>query len=166
MRSCKDPVANDRFWFSRRENINTDSTSAPIRPNQSGRPKEAAPYGPPASRFVQRIETLINASPKTQRQIAAELGYDKPNIITMFKQGTTRLPIGKVGLLAEVTHGDPVELVRLWLEEYEPDLLVTIETHQRMLLTKEEREWIAGLRQRFPEGLPAWSSVLPQGSAP
>ena len=84
----------------------------------------------------------------------------------MFKQGTTRLPIGKVGLLAEVTEGDPVELVRLWLDEYEPDLLAAIETHQSMLLTKEEREWIAGLRQRFPEGLPPWSSVLPRSGEP
>jgi len=65
---------------------------APTRPTgQRGRPKEAAPANPSASPFVQRIEALINGSSKTQRQHAAELGYDKPNIITMFKDAPVLL---------------------------------------------------------------------------
>jgi hypothetical protein len=119
------------------------------------------PCGSSTSRFVSRIEALINESPQSQKQIAAQLGYEKPNIITMFKQGSTRLPIGKVAPLARITGGDPVELIRLWLEEYEPDLLLAIETYQRLLLTRDERDWVAGLRRRFPNGLPPWSSVAP-----
>jgi len=136
------------------------------RPGHLGRSKASLPGSSSAALIVQRIEALINGSWKTQRQLAAELGYDKPNIITMFKQGSTRLPAGKVALLAAATGGDPVELMRLWLEEYEPDLLAAIEQYQSLLLTMREREWIAGLRQRFPDGAPPWSAVAASPDSP
>jgi hypothetical protein len=117
------------------------------------------------SRFVRTISDLINASEKTQRQIAYEIGYDRPNIITMFKQGTTRLPVDKVALLAVSLNADPIELLRLWLEEYEPQMLAAIEQHQRLLLSAREREWIKESRQRFPDGLPPWSDIMRSAGA-
>lgn len=60
-------------------------------------------------------------SPKTQLQIATEAGYDKPNIITMFKQGRTKLPITAVVPMARAIDADPVHLLRLALAEYQPD---------------------------------------------
>lgn len=114
------------------------------------------------SPFVQRIEALINETPKTQRELAAKLGYERPNIITMFKQGTTRLPAGKVALLAEATGEDPVELIRMWLEEYEPDLLAAIEMHQRLLLTEVERALIMTLRRcRSGGSSPTRAAITP-----
>jgi hypothetical protein len=112
------------------------------------------------SGFVRRIEGLINASPKTQRQIALEIGYDRPNIITMFKQGTTRVPVDKVAPLAFSLEADPVELLRLWLAEHEPQMLAAVEGHLGLLLSVTEREWIQALRRRFPGGLPAWEDVI------
>ena len=48
------------------------------------------------------IAAQIAMSDKTQREIALALGYDKPNIITMFKQGLTKIPLNKVAPLARV----------------------------------------------------------------
>ena len=72
----------------------------------------------------------------------------------MFKQGTTRLPIDKVPAFARSMNVDSTELLRFWLAEYEPEMLATIEGSFALLLTPNEREWIAGLRRRFPHGLP------------
>ncbi len=120
--------------------------------HRSGRRKSHAPAAGTVPAFVHHIGTLINAAEKTQRQIAYEIGYDKPNMITMFKQGITRVPAEKVAPLACALGEDPVCLLRLWLLEYEPDLLEAIEGHLGLLLTPEERSLISKLRQRPPEG--------------
>jgi hypothetical protein len=71
------------------------------------------------------IQIAVNDVP--QKDIAAALGYEKPNIITMIKQGKTKLPINKVGPLAEVLKVDPVHLLRLVMEEYVPDTWAAIQ---------------------------------------
>lgn len=125
-----------------------------------------APSGPVATpqSFARRIDGLINASGKTQRRIAAELGYDKPNIITMFKQGTTRVPPDKVGPLAHALDADPVELLRLWYEAYEPHMVPVIEQHLGDFLSAREKALIGTLRRRFPEGIPDLDALRAAGA--
>ena len=65
----------------------------------------------------------IKESGKTQAEIACLLGYDNPNVITMFKKGPTRLPLPKVVPFALSVGGDPARLLRMWFEAYEPDAL-------------------------------------------
>ena len=36
---------------------------------------------------------------KTQREIATEIGYDKPNMISMFKTGEAKVPLCKIPAL-------------------------------------------------------------------
>lgn len=115
----------------------------------------------PANPFVRRIDVLIGRSGKTQRQIALELGYDKPNIITMFKQGTTRVPPDKVSLLAISLEADPVELFRLWYETYEPHMVPIIERHFGDFLSTREKQLIKVVRRRFPEGIPNLDPIQP-----
>ena len=90
-----------------------------------------------------RIDELKGV--KTQREIAAEVGYDKPNIISMFKRGETKVPLDKVLLLAKALDTDPAHLIRLGLEQSIPgfnaimdDLLgiVATKNEARILLTK------------------------------
>lgn len=45
---------------------------------------------------AQLIEKAINDNDKTQKEIAEELGYENPNIITMFKQGIRRFRCGRL----------------------------------------------------------------------
>ena len=58
---------------------------------------------------------------KTQREIAAEIEYDKPNMISMFKRGEARVPLDKIPLLSKALGVDPAHMFRLALEQYWPD---------------------------------------------
>jgi transcriptional regulator with XRE-family HTH domain len=60
---------------------------------------------------------------KSQKQIAEEAGFAKPNIITMFKQGLTRIPVARIPELARALGVRPVELMDICLEEYHPEIL-------------------------------------------
>ncbi|MGO9007651.1 MAG: helix-turn-helix domain-containing protein [Beijerinckiaceae bacterium] len=55
---------------------------------------------------------------KTQREIADEIGYDKPNMISMFKRGEAKVPLDKIPLLAKALSVDAGHLFRLALEQY------------------------------------------------
>jgi transcriptional regulator with XRE-family HTH domain len=85
------------------------------------------------------LERAIAASGKSQRQIASDSGYTHPNIITMFKQGLTRVPIEAVPRLAEALGVDAVHFLRLCLREYHPAILNVIDSHGMPLLTSSER---------------------------
>ena len=63
---------------------------------------------------------------KNQREIAREIGYDKPNMISMFKSGATKVPLEKIPQLAKALDVDPIHLFRLGLDQYWPDLKETI----------------------------------------
>lgn len=58
---------------------------------------------------------------KTQREIADEIGYDKPNMISMFKRGEAKVPLDKIPLLAKALGVETAHLFRLALEQYWPD---------------------------------------------
>ena len=77
---------------------------------------------------------------KTQREIAAEIGYDKPNILSMMKQGETKVPLDKIPLLAKALNVDPAHLFRLALEQYWPGLGSTITQIFGQLASKHEEE--------------------------
>jgi plasmid maintenance system antidote protein VapI len=83
----------------------------------------------PKSTIAEHIDKLIVRSSKTQREIALEIGYERPNIITMFKQGRTKVPIEVVPRLAKALDEDPAFLLRMALREYMPEVLKVIEEH-------------------------------------
>jgi transcriptional regulator with XRE-family HTH domain len=78
------------------------------------------------------ISSQIDLCGKKQTQIAEECGFEKPNVITMIKQGKTKLPIGKIGRMAKALGVDPVFLMKMVLAEYNPDMLEAI----TMILTQ------------------------------
>lgn len=89
----------------------------------------------PVAQFVRhQIQTLG----KSQRVIAEEVGFEQPNVITMIKQGKTKLPIAKVGRMAEALETDPVFLMKLCMNTYHPDTWQYIEPFLESALTKDE----------------------------
>ena len=62
----------------------------------------AKSYG--QTKMVQYLTRKIDAlrGLKSQKQIARELGYDLPNIVSMIKMGEARVPLEKVPALAKV----------------------------------------------------------------
>lgn len=108
------------------------------------------------SRFVKHIDRLITESELIQREIADRLGYEKANIITMFKQGTTRVPLDKVPQLADALDVDRVDLINVWLKDYEPEMLEVVQQNLGVVLSRSERTWVLNLRETFDGVLPAW----------
>ncbi len=89
----------------------------------------------------------INKSEKTQRQIALEIGYTKPNIITMFKQGSTKLPLDKVGPLAKALEIAPEDLFLKVMTEYMPETFEALSPFLcGLMLSKDELELIDNFR--------------------
>jgi transcriptional regulator with XRE-family HTH domain len=94
------------------------------------------------------LGNLIDASGKTQRQIATEIGYRKPNVISMMKQGQMPVPLEKVPALAKALNVEPRALLRCALQEYDPILLETIEGAWGLMSTQNEQDFIRRLRAK------------------
>jgi hypothetical protein len=95
------------------------------------------------SKFVRDRIRILG---KQQTEIAAECGFVRPNMITMIKQGKTKLPLGKVGVMARALEADPVHLLKLCLSEYQPENWVAIEPLLDLALTNDERKFLNHLR--------------------
>jgi hypothetical protein len=88
----------------------------------------------------------IDRSPLIQREIAAKLGYEKQNVISMFKTGQTKVPVNKIGPLARILEVDAVWLLRRALSEYQPDLWQALEETLGPRVTTNELEILSALR--------------------
>lgn len=83
----------------------------------------------PSETVAQFLTIAIKASGKTQSEICADIGYLKPNIITMLKQGKTKVPLDKIGPLSRSLGVDGRDFFRLVLGEYMPETLRAIEPY-------------------------------------
>ena len=96
---------------------------------------------------AQTLRQAIDHCNKTQKEIAKAVGFPKPNILTMLKNGSTPLPINRVGPLAKAVGLDPAFLLRRVMQEYYPDTWSTIEENLgNPILTARERYLIQELR--------------------
>ena len=80
----------------------------------------------------------IDLSGKTQKQIAREVGYPKPNIISMMKQGDTKIPLDKIPAFAKACGVDASAFVRLAIKEYFPEMWKVLSKTVGEPLTKNE----------------------------
>lgn len=97
-----------------------------------------------AKYLTKQIEVLQPT--KSQREIASEMGYDKPNIISMFKRGETKVPLDKIPLLAKALNVDPQHLYRLAFADYAPDLGEAVRSAFGLWHTKNEEKLLQTLR--------------------
>jgi transcriptional regulator with XRE-family HTH domain len=110
---------------------------------------------PKPQSVAQYLTEQIERSGKTQLEIAHECGFTNANVITMIKQGKSKLPLTRVDALAKALDVDVVYLLSLTMREYEPELWKIIEQkvlHQPVM-TATEVELVglakeAGLSQR------------------
>jgi len=85
---------------------------------------------------------------KTQMEVAQAAGFDNPNIITMLKQGQTKVPLARVGALARVLDINAAHLMRMVLEEYIPETWRAIEeAMDRMILSEHEEQLVRRFRE-------------------
>jgi hypothetical protein len=94
------------------------------------------------------ISDQIDCAMKSQREIAESIGYENPNIITMFKQGLTKIPLNRAGALATALGIDPAHFMRMVLEEYMPETWKAVEQALgRMILSDEEELLVRTYRE-------------------
>lgn len=76
---------------------------------------------------------------RTQREIAAEAGFARPNIISMFKSGESKVPLDRIPALARALDADPAHLFRLAAIDVWPELAPVVdEVFGRQLASKHE----------------------------
>jgi plasmid maintenance system antidote protein VapI len=101
------------------------------------------------SRNVSVAEYLafhLDASNRTQREIANEIGYTNANVITMFKQGLTKVPPHVAPKLAKALGLDPAMFLRMVLQEYMPELLEVVERQVGGLCSQNEFQMLKVIR--------------------
>lgn len=90
----------------------------------------------------------IQASSKSQTEIAKEIGYPNPNVITMFKQGRTKVPVTKVPELAKALEMDPILLMKIVMTEYSPETWKVIENLlDKNYVTEAEMKVVHAMRE-------------------
>ena len=73
------------------------------------------------STTARMIADAIEASGKTQREIATEICYERPNVVSMMNTGVMRLPLERVPAFAASTGIDAELLLRTAMLEYMPE---------------------------------------------
>lgn len=111
-----------------------------------------------AQYLTKQIDSLSGV--KSQREIAVEVGYDKPNMISMLKRGEAKVPLDKIPALAKALHVDPAFLFRLAMEQYWPDLAKAISSIFGTIISKNEASIIDRIRELTKNGDPALTPEL------
>lgn len=92
------------------------------------------------------LESAISLSGKTQKEIAEEVGYPKPNVLSMMKQGLTKVPVDKVPALAKATGVDSAAFLRLVLREYMSEAWMVIHDTLGDIVTEDEKKILSAYR--------------------
>lgn len=100
-----------------------------------------------ARNVAEYISMQLHLCGKSQTQIAEEVGFEKPNVITMIKQGKTKVPLNKIGSMAKALEVDPVFFFRMVMNEYMPDLMDMIAAiTNQPVITRNEMDFIHVIR--------------------
>lgn len=105
------------------------------------------------------LHIKIDESSKTQREIAKEIGYDNPNVLSMMKHGETKVPLEKIPAFAKALNVDPGNLLRLGLEQYWPGLRDVIKNVFGHIASENELALLKPVRVAFRDADPAFSET-------
>lgn len=95
---------------------------------------------------AERLAKAIAQSGKSQREIATEVGYTRPNVLGMMKHGETKIPLEKAPLLAKACGLDPADFTRHAMQEYMPAAWQTLADTFGEPLTPAKRRCLAAFR--------------------
>jgi hypothetical protein len=84
---------------------------------------------PHAVTVAEFITHHVETSLKSQKRIAQDAGFLKPNVITMLKKGEMKMPLERVPAFAAALGIDELELLILCLQEYEPGMWSVVKRH-------------------------------------
>ncbi|PLC44473.1 hypothetical protein C0Q88_07280 [Ralstonia pickettii] len=126
----------------------TETNNVKRRGPRAGTMLPPAPKRGEIPRVADYVGHMLAISGKTQKELADELGFSTPNMVSMIKSGRAKVPIQKVGQLAKALNVDPVYFLQLVLREYQPETWEAIEGvfANQHVLTANEVEIIDTLR--------------------
>ncbi|WP_223476077.1 helix-turn-helix domain-containing protein [Oricola indica] len=85
---------------------------------------------------------------KSQLQIATEAGFVQPNMLSMFKNGSNKLPLDRVTGLAKALDCDPALLFKLALEQLDGDTTASaIQQIFGTVVSRNEVAWLEEIRK-------------------
>ena len=111
------------------------------------KPKVEPPfYNTTLARFLRdRIDAV--AATKNQREIANEVGYDKANIVSMYKRGDAKVPLHTIPAFAKALDADVGHMFRMALEQYWPDLEKQVIDIFGNTVSNNEMEFVKRIRE-------------------
>lgn len=84
---------------------------------------------------------------KSQLEIAREAGFNQPNLLSMFKNGSSKLPLDRVPGMAKALECDPAFLFKLALEQLGGDTTASvIDQIFGTIVTSNEVIWLEEIR--------------------
>jgi hypothetical protein len=93
---------------------------------------------------------------KTQREIATTAGFTNPNMLTMLKQGHSKLPIDRVATLAAALEVDSKYMLRLALAQHGNETMVRVyDEVLGTVVSQHEVGWLRLLREASDNSDPA-----------
>ncbi len=96
---------------------------------------------------------------KNQREIAVEAGFTNPNMLTMLKQGHTKLAMDRVATLAAALETDPKYLLRLTLLQQGNQTMARVfDEVIGTVVSRNEVGWLEVLREASGNSDPAMTS--------
>lgn len=114
----------------------------------AGRPKSEPRSGRGYALANWLNENLDEKSSLNYQELADALGYSRPNIISMWRSGNTRVPLQKLAPLAKLLNVDFLHLLRLWHEQYaDEEGYNQIEAALNRMASPSEAQFLGGLRQ-------------------
>ena len=96
---------------------------------------------------------------KTQRDIAAAAGFTNPNMLSMLKNGDTKLAVDRVATLAAALETDPKYLLRLALAQQGNETMARVYDEViGTVMSQNELGWLEVLRDASGNSDPAVTS--------
>jgi hypothetical protein len=96
---------------------------------------------------------------KTQSEIAIKAGFTRPNVLSMIKTGSIRLPLDRVPALADALEVDPSHLFNLALEQMGGGTTEgAVRRIFRLVVSENESEWLNEIREASGHSDPRMTS--------
>ena len=96
---------------------------------------------------------------KTQGEIATAAGFTNPNMLTMIKQGHSKLAIDRVATVAAALEADPKYLLRLALDQQGNETMARVyDEIIGTVVSRNETGWLEELREASGNSDPAMTS--------
>lgn len=100
----------------------------------------------PLTQFLEKRVLELRPT-KNQAEIASRAGFLNPNMISLIKNGSVRLPLDRVPALAAALEVDPARLLQLALEQWAGSGTArAFDSIFETVVTRNEIGWLAEIR--------------------